>query len=604
MQKLRVLVVDDEPGMIRVLEHYFRRRGDVCLTAPSGGVALHLVEDHIFDILLSDISMPAMDGLELVKRVKALQPQTVCILMSGVGTRRDILAALQIGVFDFVDKPIPELDAFTMIIDRAAERSRLIRERDALLENLKQQNTKLEFSLRRLHEAFGQLRTEEAVLESDLAQAQHVQRRLLPAHFPSIPGLDLFGYYAPCEQLGGDFFGFVPRVDGGIAVYLADVAGHGVSAAMFTMTLHELIRASVRRGRAEDVSGEPGQVLALINEALRAEAWDPPLYATMLYAVFDPARGRVRIASAGHPAPLWVRTGEGCTPVAVSGPVLGGKASPNFVSAEITLEPGDLLVLHSDGITEALDAEGRELTSERLRLVLGPLHRGTASEIGTVIEDQVRSHLGGLLPHDDMTFVVASCPAQKSVVAAGAQGADEPQTRESVKVVTPAAASVRARTAGGGRIRGGWRGRDCIIRCAGLLTWQQAPVLRELTKQATAEGCASIAIDLAECESMDSTMLGLLLQIAGEVVLHKPTSRVVGLLYELGMLAQFTISHEFCPTAEKEIAPTPGGGGEAPADIILSAHEALMEVSATNRQRFKEVVESLRDEHGNPRGDA
>lgn len=589
MTKLRVLVVDDEEGILKTMERYFQQRGDECRTARNGREALQLAQDNIFDLTLSDISMPGMDGVELVKRLKEIQPQTVCILMSGLGTRRDIIMALQIGVFDFVDKPIPELETFTMIIDRAAERSRLVRERDALLENLKQQNTKLEFSLYQLHEAFGQLRQQEAILQSDLVKAQRAQRQFLPAAFPRFEGLDVFGYYAPCELLGGDFFGYIPLKDGRVALYLADVAGHGVSAAMFTITLHELIRANVRGRSNEALFDAPERVLALMNDALVVEKFDSSILATMVFAVFEPGTGRVRVASAGHAPPLVVTADGQCTPVPVSGPVLGAKLTEPFRQAEVTLGPGDFMLLYSDGVTEARNAGGGDFTSDRLCQTLAPLRERPAADIGRALEDAVRRHLDGLVPNDDMTFVVASRTARAEAAASGA-------SEDSIKIVMPDVVT-RARADNRGQLWQAWLGQDdCIIRCDGLMTWQHAAALRDLVKTAKAKHCAGIAIYLAECESLDSTMLGLLLQVADDVVLHEPTSRVVAQLHEMGLLPQFTISHEPCPLPEAQMSVVPTEGGEACSELILSAHQALVELSSTNRERFKDVVDSLRNE--------
>lgn len=266
MAKLTVLVVDDEELILHVLLRFFRRRGDRCDVAPGGAEALRLVEAQRYDLVISDIAMPEMNGLELIRRVKERQPDAVCILMSGLGTRGDIIEALKIGVFDFIDKPIPDLAALTMVIDRAAESGRLVRERNALLENLREQNTKLEYSLLRLHEAFAQLHQQEAVLESDLQKAQRVQRTFLPAGFPRVANFDFFGYYAPCDQLGGDFFGTLALADGRMALYLVDVAGHGVSAAMITVTFRELMRAGHRSTGQDALFGEPARVLRTMNE--------------------------------------------------------------------------------------------------------------------------------------------------------------------------------------------------------------------------------------------------------------------------------------------------------------------------------------------------
>lgn len=584
MADLRVLVVDDDELILRVMQDFFRQRKDDCQVAPNASVALRLVEDRIYDVLLSDISMPGMDGIELVKRVKNLQPHTVCILMSGVGTRRDIISALKSGVFDFVDKPIPDLAAFTMMIDRAAEANRLVRERDALLENLRRQNSKLEFSLLRLHEAFGQLRQQEEALESDLLKAQRVQLKFLPKAFPSFTQLELFGYFGPCEQLGGDFFGALSLADGRMALYLVDVAGHGVSAAMITVTFRELMRALQRRSDNEAFLAQPERVLSYLNDALSEEAFDPPILMTMVYAVLDPQAGQARIASAGHPAPIVVSAAGQAELLPVAGPVLGGRLPNQFTPVDVQLNEGDAILFYSDGVTETANPTGQDFSTERLRQVLAGFGGRRARDIGDGLEKAMLAHLEGYSPADDMTFIVATRTS----------GIAEPDgtAADSVRTVLPRKLQ-RVRPDSRGRIRAGWRDRICIVRLSGVVTWQLAPTLREIGRQARAEGAQEMQIDLSECEAMDSTVLGLLFQLANEAQLRKPGSRVISQLHDMGILDRFSISHDPCPTTTRDIVLAPNESREACSELILSAHQALMEASASNQQRFKDVVTSL-----------
>jgi len=592
MADLRVLVVDDEELILQVIKEFFRQRGDHCETAGNGSEALRLIEDRIYDLVLSDISMPGMDGLELVRRIKALQPTIVCILMSGLGTRRDIISALKIGVFDFIDKPIPDLAHLTMVIDRAAESGRLARDRDSLLENLKQQNSKLEYSLLRLHEAFGQLRRQEEALESDLQKAQRVQRKFLPAGFPRISGLDFFGYYAPCDQLGGDFFGSIPFSDGRVALFLVDVAGHGVSAAMITVTFRELMRARQRTPGGEQLFSHPSQVLEYMNNALIEENFDPPIFVSMVYAVFDPNSGHVVVASAGHPTPLYATQQGELREVAATGCVLGTKCMGDFVTAELDLQPGEALLFYSDGLSDARSTAGEEFSRNRLRSIVGAEHASTAAQIGEKIETQLLQHLNGIAPTDDVTFIVASRPA---VPAPAPETSESPAglVPNSVKIVMPDKLR-HIRTDTRGRLEAGWREKQCIIRLIGAMTWQLGPTLREMFLQGKERSTLPLHIDLAECETMDSTTLGLLLQHAEEVVLHLPGSRVVSQLHEMGVLPLFTISHEPSQRPNVPMAIAPNDTQKACSELILSAHEALMEASATNKQRFKAVVDTLR----------
>jgi serine phosphatase RsbU (regulator of sigma subunit)/anti-anti-sigma regulatory factor len=590
MAHLRVLVVDDEDLILQVMKSFFLHRDDQCDVAANGVEALRLVEDRIYDLILSDISMPGMDGLELISRVKLLQPQTVCIVMSGLGTRRDIIAALKIGVFDFIDKPIPDLAALTMVVDRAAESGRLVRERDALLDNLREQNSKLEYGLLRLHEAFEQLRQQEEALESDLQKAQRVQRKFLPTGFPRAPGLDFYGYYGPCEQLGGDFFGTISLNDGRIALYLVDVAGHGVSAAMITVTFRELMRARRRSTPDDMLFAQPAEVLRYMNDALLEENFDPPIFVSMVYCVIDPYSGEVKSACAGHPAPIVVSGKNQALAVPNGGTVLGTKGAAHYTTTTLQLSPGDALLFYSDGLSEARNSKGNEFSTASLHEIMGAQHGSSAKAIAGELEQRLLNHLETAAPSDDITFFIVT---RGTPVAAEKGGANGDIATDSVKIVMPEKLA-RARTDVHGQIHAGFRDKTCIVQLDGLMTWQMSPALREMLHQAKDRATPPFLIDLSACEAMDSTMLGLLLQQTAELVLYQPGKRVIGQLHEMGVLHLFTVSHDPCPQPQVAMAITPKNTQQACSDLILSAHEALMEASVSNRQKFKDVVDTLR----------
>lgn len=593
MADLRVLVVDDEELILQMMKGFFGHRRDHCDVASRGDDALRLIAAHTYDLVLSDIGMPGMNGLELIGRVKSRQPHAVCILMSGQSTRGDIIAALKIGVFDFIDKPFPELAALTMVVDRAAESGRLTRERDALLENLREQNTKLEYSLLRLHEAFGQLRQQEDALASDLQKAQHVQRTFLPTGFPRTPGWDFFGYYAPCDQLGGDFFGTLPLYDGRIALYLVDVAGHGVSAAMITVTFRELMRAGRRSSTDDALFGDPAKVLHYMNEALLEEKFEPPIFVSMVYGVIDPRSGDVSIASAGHPAPILVSGPDQASAVATEGTVLGAHMAASYAATRFQLKAGDALLLYSDGLSEVRNLQGQELSATQLQEIIGRQHAEPARAIAEQLEGVLLAHLEGAAPTDDITFLIAT---RTSDSATDGVATNDGLSSDSVKIVMPEGLRpVRAETRG--QIHAGFRDRVCIVQFKGLTTWQLAPALREMLHSAKDRATPPFLVDLSECDALDSTMLGLMLQQVEELVLHQPGKRVVGQLHEMGVLHQFAISYEPCPRPEVAMAITPSVPPQACSDLILSAHETLMDVSASNRQRFKDVVDALRQQN-------
>ena len=586
MSNLQILVVDDEGPVLQVIASYLTRRGEHCRTAASGTEALALVQQHDFDIVLTDLTMPDLDGLELIRRIKVLRPQTVCILISGVGTRFDVIAAMQIGVFDFIDKPFSDLAVLAAAIERAAASRRLVQERDALLGDLKNQNAKLEISLARLHAAYGQLRQQEATLESDLRQAQRVQRKLLPAAFPPLDGFEVYGYFGPCERLGGDFFGAVPLGDGRLAVYLVDVAGHGVSAAMITIILRELLQPRRLPHAGHEILDAPEKALAFLNHALLEEAFDPPILVTMVYAVIDAKQGVITFACAGHPPPSLVNGVAAPGPLMAVGPVLGLENPGVFATATVALNPGDSLLLYSDGVSDARQEGGEEFTSARLCAALEDQHGQSAARVGRAVEAALYLHLDDHPPTDDMTFMVIHRPVARAAHRSA------PPVAESVHVVLPSRVTQRLTTAPG-EIAGGWSAATGVIRLSGLATWQLAPAMRGLFAAAEAEGTGPIRVELADCQSLDSTMLGLLYQFAKKIILHRPNERLCAQFREMGIREHLQISEGAAPETDTPLSVISEAGREACSDLILSSHAALMEANEENRQRFQDLVGSL-----------
>ncbi len=590
MSDLRVLVVDDEDLILNLMRSFFRHRGDLCDTAMNGFEALRLVKDTDYDLILSDIMMPGINGLELVAQIKSLRPDAVCILMSGLGTRGDVIAALKIGVFDFIDKPMFDQGALTMIVDRAAKSGQLQRERNALLDNLRQQNSKLEYSLLRLHEAFGQLQQQEEALKSDLNNAQRVQRKFLPAGFPRVPDFDFFGYYAPCDQLGGDFFGTLTLADGRIAIYLVDVAGHGVSAAMITVTFRELMRARRRSSPDDNLFGKPAEVLSYMNEALLEENFDPPIFVAMLYSVINPRTGEVSISCAGHPAPILVSGQNQVQGVRLGGTILGTPSASAYSTTKLMLNPGEALLFFSDGLPDARNADEQEFSAERLLQFMGTQYTQPAGSIAEKLEQRLGEHLDGMPSNDDITFLVVT----RSPTKLDKEPPDTGKIAEhSIKIVMPERLS-EPPTNTRGQIHAGYCDATCVIQLHGLMTWQMAAALREMMLQAKERVAPPFRINLSKCSGMDSTMLGLLLLHASEVILHAPGVRVTSQLEEMGILQLFKVDKEQGPQPEVAMAITPDAPQPACTDLILSAHEALMEASLNNRQKFTDVVEALR----------
>jgi serine phosphatase RsbU (regulator of sigma subunit) len=242
-------------------------------------------------------------------------------------------------------------------------------------------------------------------LDDELRIAREIQKSLLPVTPPRMPGLDIADLCEPAREVGGDYYDFFPVGPRQLAVLIADVSGKGTSAALYMAELKGLMLALSR------ADPSPRRVLIEVNRHL-AEHLDNRSFITMTYAVIDLERRTLTAARAGH-TPLLVVSDGRSDVITPDGMVLGLRlpgASERFeaVLDEHTrsLLPGDVIVLYTDGITEAMDADGELFGDAALaRVVAGQCERDAAGIRERVVRD-VRAFVGDAEPHDDMTMVV------------------------------------------------------------------------------------------------------------------------------------------------------------------------------------------------------
>jgi serine phosphatase RsbU (regulator of sigma subunit) len=209
-------------------------------------------------------------------------------------------------------------------------------------------------------------------MKQDLDAAARIQRTLLPEHFPEIEGMNFAWSYRPCDELAGDSLNIVRINDDMIALYLLDVSGHGVPAALLSVAVTKSLNplaggaASLVAGPgAEPHAVDPAEVASKLNTIYPMEA-NGDHYFTMIYGLIDVRTRQFRFTVAGHPAPILLRKGSCPLRLDASGLPIGMIAGAEYQESIIDLQPGDRLYLHSDGLTEEVNAKNEEFGDERL----------------------------------------------------------------------------------------------------------------------------------------------------------------------------------------------------------------------------------------------
>jgi len=236
------------------------------------------------------------------------------------------------------------------------------------------------------------------VFERDLALARRIQARFLPKGVPEVPGWSFCDHYAPALEVGGDYFDFLELPRPFVGVAIGDVSGKGVSAALVMAKVGSEVRYhSVGRT-------DPAEILGRVNRAL-AEDLEDGVFVTASVLVLDATSGEVRVANAGHPAPLVRRAAGEVAPMPVgTGLPLGVAATTVFSTSGFVLRPGDVAVLYTDGVTEAADRSGALLGEERVKKAVAAA-RGTPDKVREAILGAVSRFAGAEPQADDLTLV-------------------------------------------------------------------------------------------------------------------------------------------------------------------------------------------------------
>jgi sigma-B regulation protein RsbU (phosphoserine phosphatase) len=238
---------------------------------------------------------------------------------------------------------------------------------------------------------------EKVRLETELELARGVQRSLLPRDFRCRDFLDADGVSVPCQEVGGDYFDLLPAGEESCLLVMADVFGKGPAAALQAQMLQGMVHAASRHTRGV------GELLRTLNACLRDRA-APGSYVTAFVATLD-RDGRLRYVNAGHNPPLWIRPGAAVT-LEEGGPLLGVLESPPYQEGCVAMSPGDLLLLYTDGISEAVNAHGEAFGDARVLGWAAGQSGSTPAELRAGLMRAVADYTGGR-PHSDDLAVLA-----------------------------------------------------------------------------------------------------------------------------------------------------------------------------------------------------
>lgn len=375
----QILVVDPDEDARLLFTQKFRdaiQRGDYAfLFAHQGSQALDDLRTHPIDLILTDINIPGLSGLELMRYAREDEIRRKVILVTSYGDTDNIRLAMSHGACDFCTKPI-DFEDLGRAIDRALQTLEHERAAQKTQDDLKG-------------------------IRQELAVSSRLQQSILPKTFPHHTSVELYAQMTAARDIGGDFYDFFWLDSTRLGFAIADVSGKNISAALYMAITRTLLKSMAH------LSPDPEVCLSKVNQALCQDN-ESCMFATAFYGVLDIQTGHVAYANAGHCAPLWLRhhgglelLGEG-----EQGLALGLAEDSALVAHSVTLQPGERLLLFTDGVIEAFSPDQEEYGLSRTLETTGRYASGSVTEWVQALVQDVQGFMGeGALPSDDLTVL-------------------------------------------------------------------------------------------------------------------------------------------------------------------------------------------------------
>lgn len=350
-----ILIIDDEPVVRESMAVYLEDSGYHVRLASNGEDGIKQFETERPDLVICDLRMPVMDGLDVLRRIEVDAPETPVVMVSGQGSMSDVVSALRLGAIDYLVKPVVELEVLEHAVRRALERGQLLRQNRQYREQLEVTNVELERSL--------------DILEADQEAGRRVQMRMLPPTPYVVHNVNLSHRIIPSLYLSGDFVDYFKIGADRVGFYLADVSGHGASSAFVTVflkTLTNRIQRHYEKRTANLLS--PARMLANINQELLAMELGKHL--AMFCGVIDLPENRLTYCMGAHFPPPILVNGDTIQTLAGSGLPVGLFADASYEDIVVELAPNFTLMAMSDGVLEVLpQASLAEKEAQLLELV-------------------------------------------------------------------------------------------------------------------------------------------------------------------------------------------------------------------------------------------
>jgi len=364
-----ILIVDDNPANVEIFQARLAANNYEIITASDGEEGLAMAKDRLPDLILLDIMMPKMDGIEVCRYLRAdsALPFMPIIMVTAKTDSKDVVAGLEAGADEYLSKPVDH----AALVARVKSMLRIKSLHDTVLE-------------------------QSAQLKAQLETATKVQSLFWPDIPELTGGSHIWATAVPAAYVSGDLYDVIPLPDGSLLAYVADVSDKGVPAALIMAALSTRIRSEAQNHYEIDT------LLETVNNRLHSLTSEEGFFATIVLARFWPDSGKMQLALAGHLQPLWIaESGLGNLPQ-INGISLGITPDVRYEKKEILLSPGESILFFSDGVIEAENEDKELFGNERL---VAFIKDAKASPRSKGLLDFISNWRGNSSASDDLTIL-------------------------------------------------------------------------------------------------------------------------------------------------------------------------------------------------------
>lgn len=400
-----LLVVDDSEANRDMLSRRLERRGYTVEMAAGGREALERVRETRYDVILLDLMMPDIDGMQVLRTLRETwsAAELPVIIVTAKDESADIVEGLKAGANDYVTKPL-DMPVVVARVQTQVSLKRAVDQIRLLEHTLAERNVALEAANRELTAA-------NVRMARELASAARIQQAMLPAALPKGSAAQFAWLFRPCAEIAGDSLNVFQLDANHVGMYVLDVVGHGIAAALLSVAVSRILSPAPNSFLLRPSHDGKGYLLrppAEVGDELnRRFPWDSATeqFFTLVYGVLDVRTREFRFVCAGHPPPVHIARGAELSVLNGPAGVPIGVAESGYVEQCVRLEMGDRIYCYSDGLPEAMNAQNEPYTTERLLDCIRGARGSSLPQSLDALWKDVEAWCGGTALHDDASLV-------------------------------------------------------------------------------------------------------------------------------------------------------------------------------------------------------